>query len=207
MLPWGIGILIQLNHNFHQTNQKSVDCPRFDTTRNVSPGFGFTLIEVLVVIVIISIVTTVALLSLGDLGRSRHAEVLAEELAHFIPIVQQQAILQPAVLGISINDNSIDFYRFFINPKEHTGTWQPIKNDNLFRKQTISSDVAITILTEHNEISPMDNEKSKHPQIILLPSGDMSAFTITIGTNRTTALYQLIGQSNGILTLKKLMNK
>jgi len=74
---------------------------------------GFTLIEILVVILIISIVTSVALLSISR-NENRQLETFTKDLVQTLTLAQEQAMLQPAVLGLAIERHT---YQFAARPK------------------------------------------------------------------------------------------
>ena len=67
---------------------------------------GFTLIEILVVIFIMGIVTSVALLTISR-NENRQLEAYAKELQQTFALLEEEAMLKPSVLGLSIEDNNL----------------------------------------------------------------------------------------------------
>ena len=72
---------------------------------------GFTLIEVLIVIFIISIVSTTALMTIGR-NENRRLETLAIQITQMLTLAEEEALLQPAVIGLAISDTSFQFLRY-----------------------------------------------------------------------------------------------
>lgn len=151
---------------------------------------GFTLIEILVVLVIIGISLSFTLLAFGDFGAGRKAVVSAEQFSAYIKLVQQRAILEVNTLGINVNSEGYETFRF-----EKASTWQPMPKNSLFHWQSFPKNVLVTLK------SAIRN-RTKRPDIIINPSGDMSPFTIQFGTPAQPNLALLYGQHNGLLTLE-----
>ena len=78
---------------------------------------GFTLIEVLVVLVIVAIITAVAIMAFGDFGKSRDEKIEVQTFMRMIPIAQSQAILTPALLGLTITNNGYQYYQQILKDK------------------------------------------------------------------------------------------
>jgi general secretion pathway protein H len=68
---------------------------------------GFTLIEILIVMVIISIVGAASLLSISR-NKNSQMENFARQLTNLITLAQQQAMLQPAVIGMTFSDSTVN---------------------------------------------------------------------------------------------------
>jgi general secretion pathway protein H len=168
----------------------------------VKKNRGFTLIEILVVIVIISIIITSALFSMHRFMQDRRVETMAKQIAAIIPVAQQQAMLQPAILGLKITASNYEFYRFVINEHNNTGNWQLITRDRILNKQILPAGLAINLTTHGQNL--LTTQKQTTPQIIFFPSGDITGFEIKLGLKDQTANYALIGQENGSVVLHKL---
>src|SRR5258708_39791946 len=74
-------------------------------------GYGFTLIEILIVIVIISIVSGIAALTISR-NQQKQYEYLANSLAHLITLAEEEAMLRPATLGLAFTPNSFQFFEY-----------------------------------------------------------------------------------------------
>ncbi|MFC3907603.1 type II secretion system minor pseudopilin GspH [Legionella dresdenensis] len=150
---------------------------------------GFTLIEILVVLLIIGIVSSAALLAFGDFGARRKAIVSAEQFAAYIKLVQQKAILEMNTLGIKIESQGYQAFRF-----EDGSNWKAINSNNLFRWHAFPRNIIVKL---------SNAAKSKnHPDIIINPSGDMSDFALDFGTDSEAGIAILYGRQDGRLTLQ-----
>ncbi|PHQ81610.1 MAG: hypothetical protein COB66_01760 [Coxiella sp. (in: Bacteria)] len=137
---------------------------------------AFTLIELLVVLIIIGIVLMVALMAFGDFGQSRRQKLAVIELKESITAAQQQAILQPAVLGLSFTKHGYFYLRYWVNPRTNKTTWRPLESDALSNKNAFGdgADVKLQTLTNSNA------HHRPGPRIYFLPNGTVSHFSVRI---------------------------
>ncbi len=165
---------------------------------------GFTLIEVLVVIFIISIVTSVALLSLSR-NENRQLESFANELAQIMTLAEEQAMLQPSVLGLSFNDHSFQFsvYQSAVEGKKQA--WAPLQ-DNLFGSHVIPGSIQLSVKVDGKSApSSGDEENTMNvPQIIISTNGDVTPFTIYVSKKGQKPRYAIRGEADGNITSKSL---
>ncbi len=133
---------------------------------------GFTLIEVLIVVLIISIVITFATLNMGQLLQNRKTSAIADQMTATIQLAQQQAILQPAILGMRIDKNSYSFYQWKTQVNE-MGQWQRLESDRFLKPQELPSQIKLQLIKP----SVANNAL---PQIIFQSSGDVTPFLIDI---------------------------
>ncbi|WED44184.1 type II secretion system minor pseudopilin GspH [Legionella cardiaca] len=148
---------------------------------------GFTLIEILVVLIIIGITIGFALLSFGDFGASRRAVVSAEQFANYIKLTQHRAILEMTPLGITINKENFQTFRFEQN------VWKPMVEKTIFRTQYFPSNITVNLQRMHTI--------TKNPDIIISASGDITPFSLDFGTNQKPKLATVVGKPNGIVTV------
>ncbi|MGA9854190.1 MAG: type II secretion system minor pseudopilin GspH [Gammaproteobacteria bacterium] len=160
---------------------------------------GFTLIEILVVLVIISIITAVAVLSLGSLGSNPATKHVAEQLADLTDLVSQQAVMRGQQYGLLIAPHS---YTFLLYDGQN---WSPVQDDDLLRARQIDSSVTLSLQLEGTAIilptddqqtgnSEMDSEKQElKPQIMLLSSGEITPFKITVSGSDQSLPYIITG--------------
>lgn len=141
---------------------------------------AFTLIELLVVLVIIAIILTVAVMAFGDFGKSRKQHLAVLQLEQTIKAAQTQAILQPAVLGLSFTNNGYHYYRFWYNPKSHHYTWVDLQDDVLSQPNAFTPGTTITV--NHSNIKKYHHPKTHaiHPFIYFLPNGTTTTFRALI---------------------------
>lgn len=153
---------------------------------------GFTLLEILIVVLIIGIMISFAALLFGGFFKSRKIENAAKEFSILLPLASQQAILQPAIIGLKINSHKYEFYLYIKNVDNHTGTWKLITKED-------------PILTPHSlpekvEMELENNKKKDQPQIVFLPSGDNTPFTIIFSHEGKAPFYKITGNSQGGFT-------
>ena len=153
---------------------------------------GYTLIEILVVLFIISIVTSVALLSLGR-NENERVETFANELVQTMKAAEEIAMLQPMVLGMSLDQHSLRFTQFTLAGKEGKINWVPLQ-DKILAKTSIPSGIQAVVKMERQNV----------PQIVISTNGDVTPFTIYIGKAGEKPRYAVIGEANGEIYSKAL---
>lgn len=149
---------------------------------------GYTLIEILIVIVIISIVAAFAVLTIGH-NQNKKIESLGKEIANMIELAEEQAMLQPALLSFSVQNNSYQFNQY----QPLSKSWRPI-TDSLLGKHIFSGAIQVSL---HN--TAQENEE-KNFMLIITPSGDITPFVILIGSKNKAPSYQIIGTAQGDIT-------
>ena len=162
---------------------------------------GYTLIEILIVMFIISIVTSVALLSVGR-NENKRLESFANELVQTITLAEEQAMLQPVVLGILIDKHTVQFVSLVPSKNDGKNTWVAL-DDTLLGKQSIPSGIEVRVAAGNTHASAAD-EVTKNPQIIVSTNGDVTPFTIYIGKIGEKPRYAIIGDADGSITRKEL---
>lgn len=153
---------------------------------------GYTLIEILIVIFIISIVSTVALVTIGH-NKNRRLETIAKQITQMLTLAEEQAMLQPAMLGLYINESS---FQFLIYQQQWT-----VLQDKSLRSHSIPDNVALTF---ENPTSTDNNDDSLTPQIIISTDGDITPFTLYIGNKGDAPRYVIKGEADGTVTSQML---
>lgn len=142
---------------------------------------AFTLIELLVVLVIVAIVLAVAVMAFGDFGKSRKQHLSILQLEQTVKAAQTQAILQPAVLGLTFTTDGYQYYRFWYNPKTRQYAWIPLQNDVLSQPEAFTPGTTIAVNHIHAEKHKHHLKvKGIHPLIYFLPNGTITPFKVTI---------------------------
>lgn len=152
---------------------------------------GFTLIEILIVIVIIGITVGFALLAFGDFGNSKRILFAADHLVNTLKMAQQQAILETGTLGLRIDNSSYQILRL-----QNLSQWQPISNQGIFKAHSFPQNTIILLKTSYKA-------PPGYPDIIINSSGDMTPFSLRIGTSKDNILTVLTGSHNGNLQFSK----
>jgi general secretion pathway protein H len=165
--------------------------------RRSTRDHGFTLLELIVVIFIIGLVSSVILLRTGAVRFERKTSVYAQQLESFLQVCQQQALLQPAVIGILFTKDKYGAY-YFEEGKQ--SRWVALAGkDNFWRAREIPTDIALRITA-----SVAFHAGVITPQIVIQPSGDLTPFTINIGYANEAPRYRLSGNDAGEIFLQDL---
>ena len=163
------------------------------TCRRLTRAGGFTLIEILVVILIVGILAVGAVLSLGGVGRDSGLEQERDRLAALIDYARDRGEVQTLEYGIHCTPTG---YRFLIyDPRQ--AIWVPDTLDDVLRApRELPAGLLITLMIEGREVV-LDDPKAAPgaapltPQVLLLSSGEINSFVLTLrraGTRRSAAL-------------------
>ena len=154
-------------------------------TRDSGLEFGFTLLELLVVLLIIGIVSSFAVLSTNLAGRDQSLDEESQRLLALLRLAGQEAVLQTEELAVQFDSNRYRFLRYEQNE------WKPLEDD-LFRERTLPDTLHVDLQLEGRPIvldapdkdpdkSDMDKkDQPLTPQIVLLSSGEVSPFVLTL---------------------------
>lgn len=160
---------------------------------------GFTLIEVLIVLIIVSIITAVAVLAFGHFGRGRRERIVVHQFSRVITVAQQQAILSPMVLGLTITADGYAFYRYQPKTQSTAEKWLPLSADVLSNKNAFRHLFQVQV----KSISAFSDSSAQNttPAILFLPSGFVTPFVLTLNGARTHITLTI--KNNGVVHEKK----
>ncbi len=147
---------------------------------------GFTLIEIMVVLIIIGTAATFAVLSFGDFGKSKQAKSAAEQMVQYISLLQQKAILENRLLGITIHPNGYQAKKYI--PSKG---WQTINNSRVYQEQPLPNGLQFQLSKSMNE----------SVNIVIQTSGDITPFDIYIADTNKKKMIQVHGKANGGLSI------
>lgn len=147
---------------------------------------GFTLIEVAVVMLVIVIILGIVSVNLEpDRGAAVRDE--ARRLALLLQTAQQESILQGKVLAVVIERQGYSFLAL-----DEKGEFKPLSQDEVLYPRPLPPDIVI---------SSVDIEGAPEtgmPRLILLPTGELPAFTVTFA--RGEIRWQVQGVFTGAIT-------
>ena len=146
--------------------------------RPVVQSSGFTLIELMVVLLLIGIVSTFAVLSLKGDPWGREIKLHIDRLTALVSAGSERAILRSEELAILFDS---DGYSFLTRGEED---WELLEDDRLFRARQIPEGLKLTLEIEDRELQISEDSKEK-PMVLLLSSGEVTAFSITLTANET----------------------
>lgn len=131
---------------------------------------GFTLLELLIVMLIIGVIISFATLSIGD-KKQQIIQQEIQQLAALIQFTQQEAIFKNQEFAIHFTDNRYHFYQL------SDAHWQRLKQKPFHTRQ-LAAGVKIELIIEDTDMQLNDVETI--PQLLILSSGEISPFTLTI---------------------------
>lgn len=146
---------------------------------------GYTLIEILVVMVIISIVVVAATLTVS-FNTNKQVETFTQDLTDLLLLTEEEAVLRPAVLGVSFSKDHFQFYEY------QNKQWRPLQ-EKILGEHEIPSGIVFSI-----------DKKEMVPQILFTPSSESTAFHIDIGKAGEKPRYQIKGEDNGRIRAEKI---
>jgi general secretion pathway protein H len=161
-------------------------------------NLGFTLIEILIVIVIISVVASFAVLSI-NINQNKRLESLTQQFVNMITLAEEEALLRPATLGLSITPHHFRFYEFHPE-KNKKNAWIPVDESSL-GKHFIPKNTEVTLKIQNHTVA------SDLPQLIISPSGDVTPFVIFIGKKDAPPLFKITGMPNGEIKSERIDEK
>lgn len=156
---------------------------------------GYTLLEILVVLVIISIVAGMAVLTIGHNER-REMQAFARDLEQTLTLAEEQALLQPAMLGLMLTTQSFGFYEY--RKKDTEFSWRPI-TDRELGPHPIPKGLELR-LTINDHILPLESTEAKTPTLFVSTNGTITPFVLLIGKKNQPPCYQLVGHADGSIT-------
>jgi general secretion pathway protein H len=176
-------------------------------------NLGFTLLEVLVVVLLMGIILSFASLKLGDGGQARVLSQEARRVQAVLQLAREEAILQTKEYGVRFQPTGYEF--FVLAPPEWKRFSQ--RDDTLHpRSFPESMEASLELDGESLKLLPSNdktakNEKEKNrPQILILSSGEMTPFTLTLrakttGSNNDVPLpqYRIIANLLGEIQIKQ----
>lgn len=151
---------------------------------------GFTLMEVLLVILLMGMAASAVTMSMSGADKQRDLEKTAQQFMAATEMVLDETVLSGHFIGIVVEKES---YKYVIYDE---GKWKPLTNDRILGERPMEAGVRIDLVLDGLplvqddeekdswfeepliEKSEEDKKKFPEPQILLFPSGEMSAFEL-----------------------------
>lgn len=176
---------------------------------------GFTLMEVMLVILLMGLAAAAVTMSIGNSGPQQALERTAQQFIAATELVLDETVLSGYFVGIVVEKTSYQFVYY------KDSKWHPLEKDRILSEKQMDPGVTLNLvldglpLVQEDEteeswfeeplIEPSAEDKKKHPepQILLLPSGEMSAFELSFiaKTDQGEIDVLVVGDSLGRLTL------
>lgn len=145
------------------------------TPQLVGKPFGFTLIEILVVLFIISIMSAAALTSLPGFTQTRDFETEALRLKTLLDMAREESIVQAVEFGFAPTEEGYGFYLY----NEQSQAWVEY-GQSPFQLRSLPDDVELDLRVENIQLTLATDKKSTVPPVLILSSGEITPFTLTI---------------------------
>jgi len=140
---------------------------------------GFTLIEILVVMVLLGLLSGVAVFTLGSGKLQRELEVEAQRLHTLLRMASEEAILSNSEIGFTIDDDHYEFLEY----DDEKQTWASA-SVSVLKPRDLPEWLAPEFQREgRTKILGKDSsdaKESKKPDMMLLSSGEVTPFSITL---------------------------
>ncbi|MFA7518469.1 type II secretion system minor pseudopilin GspH, partial [Shewanella sp.] len=170
----------------------------------------------MLVILLMGLTAAAVTMSIGNSGPQQALDRTARQFIAATEMVLDETVLSGQFIGIVIEKTSYQFVFY----KE--GKWEPLDKDRLLSEKQMEQGVELNLvldglpLVQEDEkddswfeeplIEPSADDKKKHPepQVMLFPSGEMSAFELTFiaKTNKGQQAETLVvGDALGRLTI------
>ena len=167
---------------------------------------GFTLLEIAVVVAIIAVLATVAVIKLPQIsGGGRELDEEMRRFTTLIDLAGEEAILEGRDLGLYIDDDRYTFYAF--DPDQQT--WQQMPEE--LRERILPAGITLELELEGRPVtltatdapeqedseSDGDGELVPPPQVLVLSSGELTPFLLTMESENADYRYEITGQPFG----------
>lgn len=178
-----------------------------DPLTRPSRAAGFTLVEILVVVLIIGIMLTFATLSVSNRATADKLDTEARRLEQLFRLAQEEAELKGYELGFRYTD---ELYQFLVVNSE--GRWTPVAEGPL-RLRAIPQPLELTLRVEDRPVPPAQDlpetehdkadEPSLRPQVLILSSGELTAFSLDVSARGLDGSYRIAGTLIGTISLER----
>ncbi len=151
---------------------------------------GFTLIEILVVLALIALLTGLAALSAGAAGSPVTRE--ARRLAATLQLATDESRLQGRVLGLKFRQDGYSWLELVPRePDAESGpgfAWIPLARSGAFADRLWPQTMRFELRIDGRAVAPAFAAAASAPQILLLPEGEFTPFTLRlVGTREAGA--------------------
>jgi len=160
---------------------------------------GFTLLEILVVVVIIGVIASFAVLSVGSRALDDRLDLEARRLQELISLAADEAVLQGVEIGFL---QTADGYAFLLLKD---GRWSATDAGPL-RGRMLQEPFYLRLQVEGRPVAPAETggaDEKLEPQVLLLSSGEATAFTLELRARDYGPWFALEGDALGRLKLER----
>jgi len=142
---------------------------------------GFTLIELIVVILIIGLLITMASISVGT-STDKSLETEAKRFASLVKLASDESVMNVRPIAVQVAKQT---YQFSIAGEVES-------EDPIFRPREISDHIHMNVVIEDEKVDFESLEEGSFANIYILPSGEMTPFSVVFYQDDGTA-YEVVG--------------
>lgn len=210
----------------HAEDGRSFDSsPMRDSLRTVARyrATGFTLLEILVVMVVIGVLATLVSLSVSGRAVDDRMQSESRRLEELLRLASDEAQAKGLELGFRLTTEGFDF----LTPDEAGNQWSVLQ-DGLFRPRQIAAPFYLELRVEGRLLKPQlpappprtdedgkdsanaaarkpaSDAKAPEPQLLILSSGEMTAFTLDLRLRDRVLMYRVEGNALGELSSQRI---
>ncbi|WP_028109413.1 type II secretion system minor pseudopilin GspH [Ferrimonas futtsuensis] len=176
---------------------------------------GFTLLEIMLVLVLIGVAAMSVTLTVGGDPRQETLDKAANEFAAVVSMALEESVISGQELGLVVEEDHYLFARFNLDKND----WEQLVGDRLYRERRMPDGVILSLSVEGMPLKQSDEDeesefgldrslfeksdeekrKTPEPQLILLPSGEITPFTLQFEeiSARPTLVIELEGNAIG----------
>ena len=158
---------------------------------------GFTLIEILVVLALIALLTGLAALSAGAAGSPVTRE--ARRLAATLHLATGESRLQGRVLGLKFLHDGYSWLELVPRePDAESGpgfVWRSLPPRGAFAPRSWPQPMRFELRIDGRAVAPAFGNVGSAPQILLLPEGEFTPFTLRLVGTREAGATMRFGSS------------
>ena len=147
----------------------------------LKPQRGFTLIELIVVILIIGLLITMASISVGT-STDKSLETEAKRFASLVKLASDESVMNVRPIAVQVAKQT---YQFSIAGEVES-------EDPIFRPREISDHIHMNVVIEDEKVDFESLEEGSFANIYILPSGEMTPFSVVFYQDDGTA-YEVVG--------------
>ena len=145
---------------------------------------GFTLVEILVVLIIVSVMSGIVVTSLPSSFQNSDFDEESLRLKTVIELIREESLTRASEYGLNTDKDNYSFLVY----NEIEQNWTQL-NTKPYAEHKLGYGILLKTTIEDNELILTDEEDeessvSNAPRILLLSSGEMTPFEITIALGR-----------------------
>jgi general secretion pathway protein H len=189
---------------------------------------GFTLLEILVVMVVIGVLATLVSLSVSGRAVDDRMQAESRRLEELLRLASDEAQAKGVELGFRQTTEGFDF----LTPDSSSGQWTVLQ-DGLFRPRQIADPFYLELRVDGRVVKPAavaprekadeeeeeqgaalddrrknaDEDARLEPQLLILSSGELTAFTLDLRLRDKPLYYRIEGNALGELNSQRFEEK